>query len=467
VVNKFCQAQILVPVASVLNDRFMGMLGILAFATSVYPVLFDVSDDSADVLEWFEWGVVLTFALEYLVHLTLAEDKRAYVLNGWRLLDLGIIALCALTLLPVVAAPLRTALGLRVLRVVQAIVFSLRARSTLHRPPPSPAHLESTPVPRTFWVHWEESWKALPLAWQEFVSHAATKSEGWLDAYDVGAKHLEELANTLKIPLALFSILPSATAYPRLKVIGARLIGTLWLPLVKQGEWLEIERVSFLLSLAEHGPLLTITPTDYRLRERLTRWLPDHASPNVEARAAEACFRMVLDQNEEALAHLEVALRQLEAAQPGRIGEEFFHLAFRLRRDLAQVKADLWRLTGTLDAIKSRRMVLPRHGKTTNEAFVVLSDQADYLHETASNLAEQLSSLIDLHMNTMSLRMNRFMQLLAIVTVLTAIPAIVGGMLGMNILGNPWPVTLGQVTFGVALTVLGVSYIFLTGKYIR
>jgi Mg2+ and Co2+ transporter CorA len=67
----------------------------------------------------------------------------------------------------------------------------------------------------------------------------------------------------------------------------------------------------------------------------------------------------------------------------------------------------------------------------------------------------------------MSLRMNRFMQLLAIVTVLAAIPATVGGMLGMNILGTPWPVTLGQVTFGVGVAVLTVLYLFLSGKYLR
>jgi Mg2+ and Co2+ transporter CorA len=445
----------------------MGLLGILAVASSVYPELFDVPDSLGDFLVGFEWAVVLAFAADYLVHLALADDKRAYVLNGWRLLDLGIIVACALTLLPSVDDSLRRTLALRLLRVTRAFGFGLRVRSTLSRPQPAPVDLEPLPAPQAFRVRWEGTWKAEPLAWAEFVTQAATASDGWLDAYDVGAKHLEELAQSLKLPPALFSILRSASAYPRLKVIGANLIATLWLPLVKPGELLEIERISFLLSLSEHGPLLTLAPTSCHLQERLARWLTPQTGTPIEAQAVEACFHMVLEHNEEAIAHLEVALRQMEAAPAARGGEEFFQLAFRLRRDLSHVKADLWRLGGILDAIKTRRLHLPRHGEAAGEAYLVLSDQADYLHETATNLGEQLISLIELHMNTMSLRMNRFMQLLAIVTVLAAIPATVGGMLGMNILGSPWPVTLGEVTFGVGLGVLTALYLFLTGKYLQ
>jgi hypothetical protein len=54
------------------------------------------------------------------------------------------------------------------------------------------------------------------------------------------------------------------------------------------------------------------------------------------------------------------------------------------------------------------------------------------------------------------------MRLLAVVSVLGLVPATVGGLLGMNILGTPWPFTLGQVTFVVGLVVLAILYVFLT-----
>ena len=47
--------------------------------------------------------------------------------------------------------------------------------------------------------------------------------------------------------------------------------------------------------------------------------------------------------------------------------------------------------------------------------------------------------------------MNRVMRVLAVVSVLGLIPAVVGGLLGMNLADNPWPVTLPQVTFAGVL----------------
>lgn len=63
-------------------------------------------------------------------------------------------------------------------------------------------------------------------------------------------------------------------------------------------------------------------------------------------------------------------------------------------------------------------------------------------------------------MNTVSFQMNRFMWLLAMASVLGLAPATVGGLLGMNIEGNPWPVTLDQVVFGVVLVMLAIPYLF-------
>jgi hypothetical protein len=47
------------------------------------------------------------------------------------------------------------------------------------------------------------------------------------------------------------------------------------------------------------------------------------------------------------------------------------------------------------------------------------------------------------------------------------VPATVGGLLGMNIIGNPWPVTLEQVIYLVGLVVLGILYVFTTRGYLK
>jgi hypothetical protein len=41
---------------------------------------------------------------------------------------------------------------------------------------------------------------------------------------------------------------------------------------------------------------------------------------------------------------------------------------------------------------------------------------------------------------------------------------VIGGLFGMNLVDNPWPLTLPQVAFGVCLTmVLGLYFFFVKG----
>jgi Mg2+ and Co2+ transporter CorA len=85
-------------------------------------------------------------------------------------------------------------------------------------------------------------------------------------------------------------------------------------------------------------------------------------------------------------------------------------------------------------------------------------EEADYLYETVDNVRESVLSLIELHIDIAAHDTNRFMRLLAIVSTLALIPAVAGGLLGMNLGDSPWPVTLGQVAFGTLVLMLGVLY---------
>jgi Mg2+ and Co2+ transporter CorA len=83
------------------------------------------------------------------------------------------------------------------------------------------------------------------------------------------------------------------------------------------------------------------------------------------------------------------------------------------------------------------------------------------------NTREAVLSLIDLHINVAAHDTNRFMRLVAIVSTLGLIPAITGGLMGMNLVDSPWPVTLGQVAFGTLILILGVLYAFLAKGWLR
>ena len=47
------------------------------------------------------------------------------------------------------------------------------------------------------------------------------------------------------------------------------------------------------------------------------------------------------------------------------------------------------------------------------------------------------------------------------------IPSVAGGLLGMNVKGNPWSVTLGQVAFGIAMSMATALYVFARKGWLR
>jgi Mg2+ and Co2+ transporter CorA len=103
-----------------------------------------------------------------------------------------------------------------------------------------------------------------------------------------------------------------------------------------------------------------------------------------------------------------------------------------------------------------------------NERFLDdLLGELGSLYEQFGGLKESLQSLIELHMNVTSFEMNKFMKLLAIVGFLGLIPSVAGGLLGMNVAGNPWSVTLGQVAFGIAMGMAVSLYVFAIKGWLR
>jgi Mg2+ and Co2+ transporter CorA len=107
------------------------------------------------------------------------------------------------------------------------------------------------------------------------------------------------------------------------------------------------------------------------------------------------------------------------------------------------------------------------HLPSASGAFGRMMRHIEFLYTTVENLRHGIVSLIELHMNNASFEMTKFMRLLAVVNVLALIPAVVGGLLGMNILGAPWPLTLPQVAFFTLLANIFCLYYFAVKGWLR
>jgi len=59
----------------------MGFLALAALSAGLAPMLFALPPRLDQALNIAGWGIIGLFALEYLVHLALAEEKPGYVRN--------------------------------------------------------------------------------------------------------------------------------------------------------------------------------------------------------------------------------------------------------------------------------------------------------------------------------------------------------------------------------------------------
>jgi len=110
--------------------------------------------------------------------------------------------------------------------------------------------------------------------------------------------------------------------------------------------------------------------------------------------------------------------------------------------------------------ITAKRVPLKGFDEKSTDLFDILSDEASYLHETASNARDDLQSLVDLYINTTSYQMNKVMRVIAVMTALAIIPAIILGALGTNLIGNPWDLQLWQVLTGTGVVMLAMGWVF-------
>jgi hypothetical protein len=443
--------------ARLLSEPVMGFLALAALVFGVTPELFPVTPAQRNLLAAGEWLVIAIFAIEYLTNFLLADGKRGYVLDPWRLLDLVIIVAPLVSLVPGMPEVVRSSPFLRVLRLVRAILAGTRASARLrHREaaaerrqphgPPVVTRLEAD-APQATSLTWEQL-----LAWLE-------APRGWLHAGNLERARLEELARATRLTRTQLDNALGDASFPRLE--GGVKWTALSLTLPREaGSGREA-----ILLLVNPQAVLSLSLYESEL-QTTARPLPG-ATPSWPLRVVFGVLRLALGRHEDVAARTERQLRAMEEVAADESSGEFFERIFALRKRISMSKADLWRLRGILRAVADGRRELPGIGAGERDESGRIAEEADALHETADGLRESLLSLLDLHLNVSGYGMNRFMRLLAIVSALALVPTIVGGLMGMNLIDNPWPATLPQVAFGTFVIMLCMLYTFLAKGWLK
>jgi Mg2+ and Co2+ transporter CorA len=443
--------------AALLNEPVMGFLALAAMSVGLAPFLFELSPGIEQVCEAAGWAIIVLFGLEYAANLAIAPDLRKFMLDRWRMFDLAILVAAGASLLPAVSDAARLGPALRILRLFRALLFGTRAGFALGHPVLPPPRPLPTGEPRVGMLRPGDA-VPRPAQWDDLLRWAAAPTHDWLHASNLSPERLVEIAAAAGAPRVTIEAALHEASYPRLET------GPRWtaLTLSMPGRGEEGRRDPVLLLFTEADALsLALHPLELQQPPSGFEALP------WGTRCALDVVRRVLARNEELAGRLERAARQLEELPPDVSPRTFFEQTFRLKRQLAMAKGDLWRLRGMLEMLAEGRRTLPGLAAGQRELLRELAEEADYLHETVDDIREAVLSIIELHIDVAGHDMNRFMRLLAIVSVLGLIPAVAGGLFGMNLADSPWTVTLGEVAFMTLVLMIGVLYAFMAKGWLR
>jgi len=440
-----------------LNESVMGFLALTSLSLGLAPFLFVLPNGVDRGFDVVNWVIIGLFALEFGTNFALSTNRRSYLLDPWRMLDAVIVVAPLLLLLPAVSNAMRSTPVLRILRLFRILLFGPRVGHGLQRAPTTTLRPDPGGQPQVTILRSGDPSRHTS-DWNELLRWATAPTSDWVHASNLSPERLTTIASAVGVSQVMVDAALQESSFPRLESGAFWTALTVSLPstgdTIHRDPLLLLVSANSVLSLSKHPLELHQLPAE----SDALSWGP-HCALHI--------IRLVLIRDEELAGRMERMVRQLEDLPVIQSPESFFRQTFHLKRLLSTAKSDLWRLRGLLEMLADGRRLLPGLGADQRATLTPLAEEADYLYETVDNIRESVLSLIELHLDIAAHDTNRFMRLLAIVTTLALIPAVVGGLLGMNLSEAPWPVTLGQVAFGTLVLTLGVLYTFLAKGWLR
>lgn len=449
-----------------LGEPFLGFLAIVAVALTLFTMLFPVKPGTAAALDAAQWTIIGWFACEYIFALAVARAKRAFLLSPWRLLDLATVVIPLIALLPNVSRALLSSPVLRLVRLARLVTLGVRVGGIAirHRTRHDAEETASGPAQITL-VADAPAFTPKPASWEELLRWLRQPGREWFHVSNPSPEELAQIASVAGLPAGFLETHLLGTSYPHFASARGFAALFLWMPEFHQDSRVERHGVLF---VASKDSLLSLSRRATRLVEKISAPEADATDQTpFPARMIGLVLEHVMRQNERLVGAFEQELRALEDVPVRESSPSFFERTFRLKKELSAAHADLWRLKSVMAELGGGRASLPGMPAGGTEAFRRLVTSAEYHYETIVNTREEVLSVIELHLNIVSFDMNRVMRVLAVVSVLGLIPAVIGGLFGMNLIDNPWPFTLPEVAFAVSFGMVTCLYFFFVKGWLR
>ncbi len=455
--------------AVLLSESFLGFLAIVALGLTLFPILFEVKPTVSAAIDTLQWIIIGWFAVEFVVAWASARAKGAFLRSPWRWLDLATILVPVASLWPSMSHTLLSSPVLRLVRLIRLVTLGVRVSGVAvrHHARVKSEAVAAGPAKVTLMAD-APAFSPAPATLAELLAWMRSPGRDWYHVASPTRAELTEMNTAAHLPAGFLENHLLATNYPHVAATRSLVAMFFWLPEVDAAGVVERHGVLF---VASPESLLSLSRRSTRVVERITAPAGDGAEEEAAkmpfaARMLSLVLAQAIHQNEVLVGRFEHELRGLEDVPIRDSSPAFFERTFRVKKELSATQADLWRFKGILADFAEGR-VLPLKAEGDREVFRRLAANAEYLYETVVNIRDEVLSVMELHLNIVSFDMNRVMRVLAVVSVLGLVPAVIGGLFGMNLIDNPWPFTLPQVAFAICFAMLLGLYLFFVKGWLR
>ncbi len=450
----------------ILPDSLMIALAALMIPVILIPLLLDIHSSIAVTLRVIDYIILCVFIIEYLAKLILAPNILKHFLAPWHLLDLLILVIPFINFLPFITHQLASySRTLRLLRIIRVVVVGGRTMDRRAQLITPTIITETARSPLSIQVidgTLEDTFEDVSI--DQLKVYMDSPAPTWADISCLSESDLDQISTILNIPKILLESELTDESYPRAdyfednSMIFAKIadiqVSHKDLPL------LSINRTGLLVIC--HGPnIITISKTKTELFHHIIEQAKKMSNPDdpIIVTILYTILKFILQRDKQTITALEQELIRLENISPKKRPANFLETTFHLRKEINPLVPSLLHLKEIVFAITSKRILLEGFSERHENIFNILAEEATYLYETASDARDNLQSLVDLYINTTSFQTNKVMRIIAVITSLGIIPAVLG-LLGSNIIGNPWDIDLWQVYALLAGILLVMGWIF-------
>jgi Mg2+ and Co2+ transporter CorA len=455
------------PVNNIFNEDLMTLLAFLIIPSVILPYLLTFSEFTLSLFEALNYLIIAAFVAEYVLKLYVADSRRKFVLGPWQVLDLLIIALALAEFLPFVATSAgRASPLLRLLRLLRAFAAAGRTiKASAHTVKLEPV----VPTVSSMTVRMLTGGKVSKCSMADSVCDIVAGERRWIDLQNVADIDLPAVSRTLDVPLFVLKGNLATDSFPRIDYFPAYttiFLGDAKLELSGPGPRDFLIRRHGMLIVCARSHVVTVRMGESALfDEVITDGVGD--GEELAVRVLYDIFRRKLRDAEDIVRAIEQRTAWLEEMPVGRTPPSFLEDTFYLKREIQKFTKVLWHFRQVLDSLRGTKVALEGMTDEDLARFDVLYDEADYLYETALNINDSLSSLRELHINTVTYEMTRTMRVIAVLTCLALIPTIIGGLLGENLMDTPYAISIWEIGLLVISLMLIALYAFYKMGWLR